>query len=242
MSRAGNNPSCSPVGYKLCSISFHKNITDYNVQFLLWEWVDYFHKSKRKMSKIIKVTHSLFLHCWNPFWTQSSADQYVASMDAWCNISSLLSAGLLCPNSSSLLFSMHYTRSLCLSVSAFWFSATSLLSSHNPSCLFFAILCLHLFIPLSLLFLSSPPLCLSPVHPWLCSSKEREMDGTARKPQSVRRMGAKGAMKIEGAERLKRKEKQRRECQTGKRKRRGKAERGREKGRRGVSVVCLLSL
>lgn len=107
------------------------------------------------LSKIIKIIHSLFLCCRSlseHTHTLSSADQYVASMDAWCNISSLLSAVLLCSNSSSLLFSMHYTRSLCLSVNAQSFLVLSYFSA-----LFF--FCLHLFHPPRLVCLS-PSLCL----------------------------------------------------------------------------------
>lgn len=50
--------------------------------------------------KIMKITYLLFFLC-----KHTPADQYMASMDACCNFSSLLSAVLLCPNSSSLLFS-----------------------------------------------------------------------------------------------------------------------------------------
>lgn len=50
--------------------------------------------------KIMKITYLLFFLC-----KHTPADQYMASMDACCNFSSLLSAVLLCPNSSSLFFS-----------------------------------------------------------------------------------------------------------------------------------------
>lgn len=143
--------SCSPVGHKLCSICSHENIiisaSSFGSELIIFT----------NLSKIIKITHSLFLHCRTHTHTLSlaSADQYMASMDAWCNISSLLSAVLLCSNSSSLLFSMHYTRSLCLSVNAPRFLVLrhfSAISSHQRSCLFFVSHCLHLFYPCLICF------------------------------------------------------------------------------------------
>lgn len=82
----------------------------------------------------MKITHILFLPHIGTLYehTDTPADQYVASMDACCNFSSLLSAVLLCPNSSSLLFS-NPPNGLSLDAAC---SCSSLLSVLSLYCFF----------------------------------------------------------------------------------------------------------
>lgn len=71
------------------------------------------------------------------------ADQYMASMDVCCNFSFLLSAVLLCTNSSSLLFSMS-PNGLSLDAASFLVFLVQLrLTMFSVYCFFW--LCLYLF-------------------------------------------------------------------------------------------------
>lgn len=123
--------------FKRCSNCSRRDITDSNTHSQLWERDDYFHKSvqdHKSNAQPLSLTHT---------------DQYMASVDAWCNISSLLSVVLLCSNSSSLLFSMHCTRSLRLPVNAARFLVLRLRYRLPSACLSPVSVSLICFTPVS---------------------------------------------------------------------------------------------